>query len=77
MPPPGGDWTSRLLVASVLTGLWQSGIDAAEAVPPQAELVFADSFDRVDLNPLWQPRVGSRQVADGALHGQGPEPSSC
>jgi len=46
---------------------------AAEPLPPQAELVFEDRFDKPDLDAAWRAKVGEWTIADGALRAQGPD----
>ena len=46
---------------------------AAEGVPPQAELVFEDRFEKPDLDPAWKVKVGEWRIVNGALRAQGPD----
>ncbi|MBM3499217.1 MAG: hypothetical protein FJX74_11165, partial [Armatimonadetes bacterium] len=48
-------------------------LQAAEPLPPQAELVFEDRFERAELGPTWQAKVGEWTVEDGALRARGPD----
>jgi hypothetical protein len=52
-----------------------TGSRAAEpgALPPQAELIFEDRFEKPELDPAWKVKVGEWKVVDGALQGKGPD----
>ena len=57
-----------LWLASTYQQAW-----AAEALPPQAELVFEDSFEKPNVDPAWKVRAGEWRVESGALRAQGPD----
>ncbi len=43
------------------------------ALPPQAELVFEDRFEKPELDPAWKVKVGQWRIVDGALEASGPD----
>jgi hypothetical protein len=63
----------RVALILVLTAASRAAESAPDVLPPQAEVVFADSFEKPELDPVWKVKVGEWKVADGALHARGPD----
>ncbi len=70
-------WMGYVAWASALAMAPAPDTRAAEpapgALPPQAELIFEDGFQKPVLDPAWKVKVGQWKVVDGALEAKGPD----
>ena len=65
-----------LLISLFSIAASASAEPAPDALPPQAELVFEEGFDKPELDAAWKVKAGQCQVIDGVLF-SGPGAMMC